>query len=229
MLVKSAAWRDSPESPAGGAGTLELTTPPDDIRTFFSLGVEQNMDALFGVAMRLTQNTADAEDLVAESVEKAWSAVGTLADRDRFRPWLFRILRNSFISRYRKRSLRPLEVSYEEPFVDEGETDLASWLIEQPEGFLAWWADPEKEVLNDTLGEQIMTAIAELPQAFRTTVLLINVEGLTYDEAAEVLGIPTGTVRSRMKRGRTLLQKALWQQAQEAGLTVARNTDQDTP
>ena len=178
--------------------------------------------------MRLTQNTADAEDLVAESVEKAWSAIESLADRDRFRSWLFRILRNSFISKYRKQSQRPVEISYEEPFVDEGESDLASWLIEQPEGFLSWWADPEKEALNDAMGEQIMTAIAKLPQAFQTTVLLINVEGLTYDEAAEVLGVPTGTVRSRMKRGRTLLQKALWRHAKEAGLTVAGKRNQDT-
>ena len=202
---------------------------PDDIRTFFSVGVEQNMDALFGVALRLTRNTADAEDLVAESVEKAWSAIETLADRDRFRPWLFRILRNSFISDFRKRSLRPVEVHYDEQFVDEGETDLASWLIEQPEEFLSWWADPEKEVFNEALGEQIMIAIDNIPQAFRTTVLLINVEGLTYDEAAAVLGIPTGTVRSRMKRGRTLLQKALWQQAKEVGLAVTDNTDEFTP
>jgi len=227
--VKPEVWHDFPDKSTGRAGTINLTPQPDDIRTFFSRGIEQNMDALFGVAMRLTQNTADAEDLVAESVEKAWSAIESLADHDRFRPWLFRILRNSFISKYRKQSQRPVEVSYEEPFVDEGESDLASWLIEQPEGFLSWWADPEKEALNDALGEQIMTAIAELPQAFQTTVLLINVEGLTYDEAAEVLGIPTGTVRSRMKRGRALLQKALWLQAREAGLTVAESTNQDKP
>ena len=65
-----------------------------------------------------------------------------------------------------------------------------------------------------------MSAIEALPEAFRVTVLLINVEGLTYDEAAEALGIPAGTIRSRMKRGRTLLQKVLWQHAQDAGLAV---------
>ena len=201
----------------------------DDIRTFFSRSIEQNMDALFGVALRLTRNTADAEDLVADSVEKAWSAVETLADRERFRPWLFRILRNGFISQCRKRSARPFEVQYEESFVDEGEADLASWLIDQPEEFLSWWADPEKEVINDALGEQIMTAIEAIPDVFRTTVLLINVEGLTYDEAAEALGVPPGTVRSRMKRGRAMLQKALWQQAAEAGLTVNDRTNEFTP
>jgi RNA polymerase sigma-70 factor (ECF subfamily) len=63
-----------------------------------------------------------------------------------------------------------------------------------------------------------MSAIESLPEVFRTTVMLVNVEGLAYDEAAEVLGVPAGTVRSRMKRGRTLLQKALWDHAKEAGL-----------
>ena len=71
------------------------------------------------------------------------------------------------------------------------------------------------------LGKTIMAAIERLPDAFRTTILLVNVEGLTYDEAAEALGVPAGTIRSRMKRGRTLLQKALWQQAIDAGLEPA--------
>lgn len=80
-------------------------------------------------------------------------------------------------------------------------------------------------LLNNLLGEKIMAAIDDLPKAFRIAILLVNVEGLTYDEAAEALGVPTGTVRSRMKRGRTLLQKALWEQAIEAGLTVGDNTN----
>ena len=74
-----------------------------------------------------------------------------------------------------------------------------------------------------------MAAIDNLPAAFRTTVLLVNVDGLTYDEAADVLGVPPGTVRSRMKRGRTLLQKALWQQAQDEGLAVAARGLGDAP
>lgn len=80
-------------------------------------------------------------------------------------------------------------------------------------------------LLNNLLGEKIMAAIDDLPKAFRIAILLVNVEGLTYDEAAEALGVPTGTVRSRMKRGRTLLQKALWEQAKDAGLTVGDNTN----
>lgn len=201
-------------------------TQQSDIRAFFSLAIEENVDALYGVAFRLTRQSADAEDLVADSVMKAWSAIDTLADRKRFRPWIFRILRNCFISTYRKKLVRPTEASFEDVFFDEGEADISTLLIEQPDEFLEWWANPEQALFNDILGKKIMLAIESLPQAFRTTVLLINVEGLTYDEAADVLGVPTGTVRSRMKRGRTLLQKALWEQAVEAGVINPDNLDE---
>jgi len=191
----------------------------DDVRSFFTASVQCNMDALYGVALRLTRNRADAEDLVAESVSRAWAGIDTLTDRASFRPWMFRILRNGFISGLRRRAARPEESALSELFSDEGERDLTDFLLEQPESFLAWWANPELRVSNDALGEAIIAAIDSLPECFRTTVLLITVEGLGYDEAAEVLGIPAGTVRSRMKRGRTMLQKALWQQARDAGLS----------
>jgi RNA polymerase sigma-70 factor (ECF subfamily) len=186
-------------------------------KAWFGHAVEEALDSLYGLALRLTRNETDAEDLVAESVAKAWSAIDTLDDRNRFRSWLFRILHNRFVSDYRKRSVRPQETSYEEaPAGDEDE--LVALLIRQPDEFLSWWGNPEKEFFNNLLGETIMSAIESLPEVFRTTVMLVNVEGLAYDEAAEVLSVPAGTVRSRMKRGRTLLQKALWDHAKEAGL-----------
>ena len=190
-------------------------TEQEHLKAFFSQKIEENMDALYGTALRLAGSGADAEDLVAESVAKAWSAIGSLAQQDRFRPWMFRILHNCFISNYRKKSVRPVESTFDEDCGDQ----VASLLNEQSDDFLIWWANPERQFFNDVLGETIMAAIEQLPDAFRTTILLINVEGLTYDEAAQALGIPAGTVRSRMKRGRTLLQKALWKYAQEDGLT----------
>jgi RNA polymerase sigma-70 factor (ECF subfamily) len=196
-----------------------------DTRTFFGQSIEECLDPLYGVALRLTRNSEDAEDLVAEAVAKAWSAIDSLEDRRRFRSWLFRILHNHFVTDYRKKSIRPREEPIEELFVDEGEGEVVSILDEQPDEFLKWWATPEKALINKLLGEQIMAAIDALPEAFRVTILLVNVEGLGYDEAAEVLGVPSGTVRSRMKRGRTLLQKALWQQAKDAGLTAADGMD----
>ena len=181
-----------------------------DLKAFFGNGVEQNIDALYSVALRLTRRNADAEDLVAETVAKAWGAIGNLGDQDRFRPWLFRILHNTFVSEYRKKAIRPVEASFDKG--DNSEDELASLLTEQSDDFLVWWSNPERAYFNDLLGDQLLAAIDELPDAFRTVVVLVNVEGFTYDETAEVLGIPPGTVRSRMKRGRTLLQKALWTQ-----------------
>jgi len=192
-------------------------TEQEDVKIFFSRQIEENMDSLYGTALRLAGSGADAEDLVAESVSKAWSAIGTLQDRERFRPWMFRILHNCFISNYRKQSVRPSESSYEEG----NDEALAQLLNEQPDEFLIWWANPERQFFNSVLGEAIMAAMDTLPKALRTTILLINVEGLTYDEAAEALAVPPGTIRSRMKRGRTLLQKTLWQQARDAGLSTA--------
>lgn len=190
-------------------------TNQDDTKAFFSRGIEGNMDSLYRTALRLTGSGADAEDLVAESVAKAWAAFDSLEDRDRFRPWLFRILHNTYISAYRRRAARPAESEYHE----DNDEALATLLNQQPDEFLVWWANPERQFFSEVLGETIMAAIADLPDEFRVTIVLINVEGLKYDEAAEVLGVPTGTVRSRMKRGRTLLQKALWRQARDAGLT----------
>jgi RNA polymerase sigma-70 factor (ECF subfamily) len=195
-------------------------TKDDDTRIWFTQCVEQHMNALYGVALRLTGIEADAEDLVAESIIKAWSAIDSLQDRDRFRSWIFRIMHNRFISDYRKRSIRPQESSLSDVAGHAEEGELCTLLLEQPDEFLDWWADPERMLETSRLGEQISVAINALPEAFRVTVLLVNVDGLSYDEAALVLGVPPGTVRSRMKRGRTLLQKALWEQARDAGLGV---------
>jgi RNA polymerase sigma-70 factor (ECF subfamily) len=190
----------------------------EDIKAWFGRMVEENMDAMYGVALRLTRTRSDAEDLVANAVIKAWSCIERLEHKSRVRPWIFRILRNEFISGYRKKSIRPLELAFDENGTDDIES-IASMLADQPDEFLNWWANPEMEYVNRLLGEQIREAINQLPEVFRITVLLINVDGLSYDETSVVLGIPRGTVRSRMKRGRTMLQKTLWLQAQEAGLT----------
>ncbi len=191
----------------------------DDLKTSFSREIEKNMDALYGTALRLAGTGADAEDLVAESVSRAWSAIETLKDWQKFRPWVFRILHNCFISKYRCRTARPSESTFEEI---EGEA-LAALLNEQPDDFLVWWANPEHQFFNNMLGSAIMAAINDLPDAFRMTIILVNVEGLTYDEAAEALGVPPGTIRSRMKRGRTMLQKALWKQARDAGFAMTND------
>lgn len=208
----------APAEPHPGTGNAHLVTEGLSTKEFFSLCIEENLDALYGVALRLTGAQADAEDLVAESVAKAWAAIDKLEDRKRFRPWAFRILRNCFISEFRKKAVRPMETTYDELAVGDG--DVTTFLMHESDDFLRWWANPEQAFFSNVLAEDIMNAIDKLPESFRVTILLVNVEGLTYDEAAEALGVPKGTIRSRMKRGRTLLQKALWLHARDAGFTT---------
>ena len=200
----------------------------NDLKLWFSQQIETNMDSLYSLALRLTCNKADAEDLVAETASKAWSSIKNLNDLQRFRPWLFRILHNRFISDYRKKSIRPLETPYDEATADNDKEEISCLLIKQPNEFLNWWANPEREFSNQILGKDIMNAIESLPEMFRITILLVNVEGFSYDEAAKILDTPPGTIRSRMKRGRTMLQKALWQHAKDAELITTETIKEES-
>lgn len=197
-----------------------------DGRRAFGEQVEAQLDALYRAALRLTRDATDAEDLVAEAVAQAWYRIDSLNDWGAFRGWLFRIMRNHFITGYRKRLRAPVIVAAEGRDEEGDQPDLALLLAEQPDDFLQWWANPEKELADQLLGEDILGALATLPDAFRDVILLICVDGLGYDEAADVLGVPAGTVRSRMKRGRTLLQKALWQHASDAGLVKSKKASE---
>ena len=226
-----AARRPRSHNPSGFRhhGLGDAMTDQESAKRDFSDAIEKCMTSLYHLALRLTQHSVDAEDLVAEAAAKAWAGFGSLEDRSRFRPWMFRILHNCFISRYRRNTLRPVEMPLEDSGSDpEDRYDLCNFLLEQPNDFLVWWADPEKEITSRLLGDDILTALDALPEAYRTTVVLVTVEGFSYDEAAEVLEVPAGTVRSRMKRGRTLLQRQLWQHARDAGLIAAQPSEQSS-
>ncbi|MGH7710606.1 MAG: sigma-70 family RNA polymerase sigma factor, partial [Gemmatimonadaceae bacterium] len=89
-----------------------------------------------------------------------------------------------------------------------------------------WWSNPEKEFLDKLLREDLVRAIDRVPEPFRVVVILVDVHGLSYQEVADAVGVPIGTVRSRLARGRSILQKALWEHARDAGVrTQPRNTD----
>lgn len=186
-------------------------------REWFEGRVIGLLDELLGAALRLAKNRHDAEDLVAEAVTKAWASRRFLRDAERFRPWIFRILTNVFLSECRRRSARP---TADAAVDDTGETDASFSLFEElHQPFLLWWSNPEKEFLNKLLREDLERAVDALPETFRTVVVLAELEGLAYGEIAGILGVPVGTVRSRLARARGQLQKALWVHAQEAGLT----------
>lgn len=182
-------------------------------RDWFGSQVLGLLPDLFATALRLAKNRADAEDLVADALVRAWAGLDGLEDRERFRGWLFRILTNRYISDCRARSARPAL----EPLAEEGEPGFSLFeKVHQP--FLLWWGNPEQELLDRLLREDLERAVDGLPECYRLVVVLADLQGFAYPEIAEALDVPIGTVRSRLARGRSLLQKVLWKHALDAGL-----------
>ena len=188
--------------------------------SFFQEKVIGHLDELYGAALRLAKNRDDAEDLVAETITKAWANQASLKDTERFRPWIFRILTNTFISDCRKRAVRPVQAVLPEGGSDQDSDFSLFEQLHQP--FLLWWSNPEKEFLNKLLSKDIERAVDALPEAFRTVVVLSDMEGFSYQDMAEILNVPVGTIRSRLARGRGLLQRALWEHAKDAGLIKSK-------
>jgi RNA polymerase sigma factor (sigma-70 family) len=187
-------------------------------RQFFEANVERLLDRLFGTALRLTRNRADAEDLVGETVAKAWTNFGELRDPRTFEAWIQRILANTFVSEWRPRSTRAevaLNTEEDGTALDAHGFSLFERL-HQP--FLLWWSTPEELLETKVLREHLERALDSLPDAFRIAIVLVEVQGYSYAETAELLEVPVGTVRSRLSRARGLLQRALWEQAKDAGL-----------
>jgi RNA polymerase sigma-70 factor (ECF subfamily) len=177
---------------------------------WFEQAVLEVLPELLGTARRLARNREDAEDLAAEAITRAWLHRGALRERDRFAAWIVRILTNLFLSRRRSEASRP-----EETGLEAVEFSLFDRL-HQP--FLLWWGTPEQDFLDRLLREDLVRAIEALPDPFRIVVVLADVQGFSYGEIAGSLEIPVGTVRSRLARGRALLQKTLWDHACDAGL-----------
>ncbi|SFU44736.1 RNA polymerase sigma factor [Halomonas korlensis] len=177
------------------------------------------LDRLYGCALRLTRDPDDAEDIVAEAVGKAWTRLGELRDPQCFDGWLLHILNNVFISEWRRRQCRPQRpTSRDAPAPDELDTSTFTLFQQLHQPFLLWWGSLEEQFFNSLLQEDIQRAIDALPDPFRVTMVLVEVQGYSYAEAAHLLGIPLGTVRSRLSRARALLQKTLWEQAGDAGV-----------
>lgn len=191
----------------------------EERRRWFAVQIERLTDRLYGTALRLTRKPEDAEDLVAETVIKAWARLDELRDAQAFQAWIQRILNNTFVSEWRHRRASP-ELLVEAPCEDAaGEPFSLFEKLHQP--FLLWWSDPEESLIAGLLREDLDRALDALPDAYRVAVVLVDVQGYSYPEAAELLGVPVGTVRSRLSRARSQLQRALWRHAQEAGLVKA--------
>lgn len=193
-----------------------------DRRRLFETEVERLLDRLYGTALRLTRSPDDAEDVVAEAVGRAWACLDDLRDTKQIEGWLFRILHNTFISSWRRRRCRQdreTELDLSDP--DSSESVQFSLFQQLHQPFLLWWGTPEDRVVNEFLGEDIQRALDSLADEFRVVIVMVELHGYAYREVSEMLDIPMGTVRSRLARARSLLQKVLWERAREAGIVQA--------
>lgn len=168
-----------------------------------------HMDALYNFALRLTTDPNDAEDLVQDTIVKAFRFFNSYEKGTNAKAWMFRILKNSFINNYRKTSKKPAEVDY-----DEVSPYYESIRAERTET-----SDLENLMFREMMDDDLSSALTRLPEDFRTVVLLCDVEGYTYEEIANMLDVPIGTIRSRLHRGRNLLKTELLDYAKKRGFT----------
>jgi len=190
----------------------------------FEAGVLAQLDSLYRTALRLTHNQQEAEDLVQETMLKAFRFANTYQRGTNLRAWLFRILNTSAINRYRKQATHPMTTP-----LPEGEEFYLYNRIRDING-QELSTGAEEEVLSQYLDEDVYQALNDLPLNFRMPIILADIEGLSYKEIAQALNIPIGTVMSRISRARRHLQRSLWTYARNRGyLGVGSSEIERTP
>jgi RNA polymerase sigma-70 factor, ECF subfamily len=188
----------------------QAATDDAALRERFERDVLPLLPSLYGAAMRLTRNPADAEDLVQDTYLRAFRGFAGFQEGTNLKAWLYRILTNSFINTYRKKQRQPQIV--------EGPDGVDEWYLYDRLGGRSVEVSAENEVLDRIPDADVKRALESLPENFRIPVLLADVEGFSYKEIAEIMETPIGTVMSRLHRGRKALEKALWETARERGL-----------
>lgn len=183
------------------------TTSEEQRHKEFEAEALPHMDVLYSFALRTTGNPDDAQDLLQETFMKAFRFWDKYEKGTNIRAWLFRIMKNSYINRYRKESREPDKVDYEdvENFYNSIRADSTDS------------NDLQEHLFGNMLGDEVTMALQKLPEEFRTVVILCDIEGYTYEEIAEFIDSPIGTVRSRLHRGRKMLQKELRKYAKKKG------------
>jgi len=193
---------DTPRTPA------DVDTPA--ARRRFHQEALPHSQALYGAAMRLVRSPDDAKDLVQETMFKAWRAWGTFESGTNCKAWLFRILTNTFINKYRRKT--------KERDILEGKSrlDAEHELVHLPSKRAT--LDPHGALCDQGLADEVKVALDAVPVDFRVVVILSDIQGFAYKEIAEMVGIPVGTVMSRLFRGRRILQERLFGYAVETGV-----------
>lgn len=166
-----------------------------------------HIDSMYNFGYRLTFDEDDAKDLVQDTYLKAYRFINSFEQGTNAKAWLFRILKNSFINEYRKKSKQPAKVDYQEVETYYNSDDVHYQST----------SDLRTETVKDMLGDEISNALNSLAVDFRTVIILCDLEGFTYEEMAKILDIPIGTVRSRLHRARNLLKEKLQGYAQHMG------------
>jgi RNA polymerase sigma-70 factor (ECF subfamily) len=185
---------------AESGATMRPTDLAPDRKAAFEQDVVPFMGQLYPAALRMTKNPSDAEDLVQETIAKAYAAFYQFRPGTNLRAWLHRILANTFINGYRKRRREPMQAS--------GSDFQEDWQA-SADRTTAPVRSAEAEALDRLADSDILRALRDLPEDFRMAVYLADIEGYPYREVAEMMGTPIGTVMSRLHRGRSKLREKL--------------------
>ena len=176
-------------------------------QSIFNQEFMPHINSMYNFAYRLTLDPDDAKDLLQDTYLKAFRFIDSFQQGTNAKAWLFRILKNSFINDYRKKSKEPSKVDYQEVETYYNSEDVDRQIT----------PDLRVEALQDMIGDEISTALNALDVDFRTVIILCDLEGFKYEEMAKILDIPIGTVRSRLHRARNLLKEKLSEYAKQMG------------
>jgi len=169
----------------------------------------QYMDSLYSTALRFTRNTEEAEDLVQDTYLRAYRFFDKFQEGTNFKAWIFKILTNTFINKYRKKARTPQQV----------QLDKVAYGLENDEApeRVGEWTGFDESKYDELFDDDITSALSQLSEEFRMVVLLADIEGFSYKEIAEIISRPSGTVMSRLFRGRRMLQRILDKYARREG------------